>query len=62
MEQTRRVVGTLEAAESTYDTNPMSITGKSDPFVLRLGVERQIEKQLDEENYLHRVNLYVLFT
>ena len=45
----------LETAESMYDSNPAAITGKGDPYVLRLGVERQIEKQLDEENYLHRV-------
>lgn len=55
MEHTRRAVGALEVAESRYDSDPAAINGKSDPYVLRLGVERQIEKQLDEENYLHRV-------
>ena len=58
MEHTRRAVGALEVAESRYDSDPAAITGKSDPYVLRLGVERQIEKQLDEENYLHRVRLH----
>ena len=31
--------------------------GKMDPFIARLGVDRQLEKQIDEENYLHRVCL-----
>ena len=59
MEHTRRAVGALEVAESRYDSNPAAITGKSDPYVLRLGVERQIEKQLVEENYLHRVRQFM---
>ena len=62
MEHTRRAVGALETAESVYDSNPAAITGKGDPYVLRLGVERQIEKQLDEENYLHRVNICLITT
>ena len=37
MEHTRRTVGALEVAESRYDSNPAAITGKSDPYVLRLG-------------------------
>lgn len=60
MEHTRRVVGALEVAESMYDSNPTAISGKGDPYVLRLGAERQIEKQLDEENYLHRVIKFLL--
>ena len=54
-EHTRRAVEALDQAIATYDSNPALITGKNDPYVLRLQVERQIEKQLDEENYLHRV-------
>ena len=32
-----------------------SAVGKNDPFVVKLGVDRAIERQIDEENYLHRV-------
>lgn len=30
---------------------------KTDPFLVKLGVDRAIEKQIDEENYLHRVRI-----
>ena len=32
-----------------------SAMGRGDPFVVKLGVDRAVEKQVDEENYLHRV-------
>lgn len=32
-----------------------SDSGKTDPFLAKLGVDRCVEKQVDEENYLHRV-------
>ncbi|KAK3720618.1 phosphatidylinositol 4,5-bisphosphate-binding protein [Vermiconidia calcicola] len=34
-----------------------SAVGKNDPFVVKLGVDRAIERQIDEENYLHRAYL-----
>ena len=56
-EATRRAVGALEASLAFVDSDPASGIGKADPYVIRLGVERQIERQIDEENYLHRVSL-----
>lgn len=56
-EVTRKAVGALEAALTMVDAEPETGIGKDDPYVVRLGVERQIEKQIDEENYLHRVRM-----
>ena len=55
-ETTRKCVAALEEALSAVDTDPAAIAGKGDPYVVRLGVDRQIERQIDEENYLHRVS------
>lgn len=54
-EGTRRAVDALGQAIAAVDSDPSSLVGKGDPFVVRLAVERQVERQLDEENYLHRV-------
>ncbi|KAF2129793.1 hypothetical protein P153DRAFT_375435 [Dothidotthia symphoricarpi CBS 119687] len=51
---TRKYVAALEEALAVADTDPSAIAGKGDPYVVRLGVERQVERQIDEENYLHR--------
>ena len=51
-ESTRRVVRDLQEALSSSGTD-----AKSDPFLVRLGVERQLGKQIEEENYLHRVSM-----
>jgi hypothetical protein len=56
-ENTRRAVNALEEAIVASDQDPAASSGKGDPFVVRLGVDRQVEKQIDEENYLHRVSL-----
>ncbi|KAF2641326.1 hypothetical protein P280DRAFT_398625 [Massarina eburnea CBS 473.64] len=56
-ESTRKCVAALEDALSLVDSDPAAIAGKGDPFVVRLGVERQVERQIDEENYLHRAYL-----
>jgi hypothetical protein len=55
-ENTRKCVTALEEALAVVDTDPSAIAGKGDPYVVRLGVERQVERQIDEENYLHRVS------
>ena len=55
-ETTRKCVAALEEALSAVDTDPAAIAGKGDPYVVRLGVDRQVERQIDEENYLHRVS------
>lgn len=52
---TRREVEKLQEALQHADHEDGSATGKNDPFVVRLGVDRAVEKQIDEENYLHRV-------
>ena len=52
---TRREVEKLQEALQHADHEDGTATGKNDPFVVRLGVDRVVEKQIDEENYLHRV-------
>lgn len=56
-ETTRKCVAALEESLSLVDSDPSAIAGKGDPFVVRLGVDRQVERQIDEENYLHRAYL-----
>ncbi|KAF2099998.1 hypothetical protein NA57DRAFT_37673 [Rhizodiscina lignyota] len=56
-EQTRKMVAHLEEALAAADQDPESTVGKEDPFVIKLGVDRQVERQIDEENYLHRAYL-----
>lgn len=52
---TRREVEKLQEALQLADREDGSAMGKGDPFVVKLGVDRAVEKQIDEENYLHRV-------
>lgn len=52
---TRKAVQTLQEALGIVDSEPAAASGKGDPFILRLSVDRQVERQIDEENYLHRV-------
>jgi hypothetical protein len=61
-EGTRKAVAALEEALAVVDSDPSVIAGKGDPYVVRLGVERQVERQIDEENYLHRVSRLSLHT
>ena len=51
-EGTRRAVRDLQNA-----LNSPGSDARSDPFLVRLGVDRQVGKQIEEENYLHRVNM-----
>jgi hypothetical protein len=53
---TRKAVAHLEDALQAVDLDPTAVIGKGDPYVVRLAVDRQIERQIDEENYLHRVS------
>ncbi|KAG9948798.1 hypothetical protein KCU85_g4685, partial [Aureobasidium melanogenum] len=53
-EATRRSVDALAEALQHADHGDSS---KTDPFIVRLGVDRNVEKQIDEENYLHRAYL-----
>ncbi|KAJ5086847.1 hypothetical protein NUU61_008154 [Penicillium alfredii] len=54
---TRKSVRNLHEALGLVDTDPSATSGKGDPFIMRLNVERQVEKQIEEENYLHRAFL-----
>jgi hypothetical protein len=56
-ETTRKVVRALEEALAATDNDPHAAVGRDDPYIIRLNVDRQVEKQLDEENYLHRAYL-----
>ena len=55
MDATAKVVRTLQDALGKNEMDSATTTGKQDPFLLRLAVDRQVERQLDEENYLHQV-------
>ncbi|KAG2418085.1 hypothetical protein HFD88_001185 [Aspergillus terreus] len=57
VEATRKTVRHLHEALGLVDTDPSATSGKGDPFIVRLSVDKQIEKQIEEENYLHRAFL-----
>lgn len=50
-DSTRRMVRDLQDALSSAGSDP-----KSDPYLVRLAVDRQVGRQIEEENYLHRVS------
>ncbi|KAL9603663.1 MAG: hypothetical protein Q9219_000982 [cf. Caloplaca sp. 3 TL-2023] len=56
-EGTRRAVRDLQEALGVADADPNASHGKSDPYIVKLGVDRQLERQIEEENYLHRAFL-----
>ncbi|KAK1819023.1 phosphatidylinositol 4,5-bisphosphate-binding protein [Friedmanniomyces endolithicus] len=56
-EGTRREIEKLQEALQHVDHEDGSATGKSDPFIVKLGVDKLVERQVDEENYLHRAYL-----
>ncbi|KAI5284534.1 hypothetical protein KEM54_001264 [Ascosphaera aggregata] len=53
MESTKKAVRQLQEALSYVDSDPSAITGKGDPFIVRMSVDRQVKRQIEEENYLH---------
>ena len=55
VEGTRRAVQELQAALAHSAADPSAPSGKDDPFIVKIGVERQLSRQMEEENYLHRV-------
>lgn len=57
VEGTRKAVRGLQESLGLVDVDPAATSGKNDPFIMRLAVDRQLEKQVEEENYLHRVSL-----
>jgi hypothetical protein len=56
MENTRKAVNALQEGLGQSEVDPSQITGKQDPYLLKLAVDRQVERQIDEENYLHQVS------
>ncbi|KAI1406318.1 hypothetical protein F4819DRAFT_493720 [Hypoxylon fuscum] len=54
MDVTRKAVNALQEVLGQNEMDSSMTTGKQDPYLLRLAVDRQLEKQLDEENYLHK--------
>ncbi|KAK4185270.1 putative 4,5-bisphosphate-binding protein [Podospora australis] len=57
MESTRRAVNHLQEILGQTELDTALTTGKQDPYLLRLAVDRQLERQIDEENYLHQAYL-----
>jgi hypothetical protein len=56
VEITRKAVRHLQEALGLVDSDPAATSGKGDPFIVRMAVDRQVDKQIEEENYLHRVS------
>lgn len=56
MESTRRAVNELQEGLGQSEVDTAQTTGKKDPYLLKLAADRQVEKQIDEENYLHQVS------
>ncbi|KAK0290653.1 phosphatidylinositol 4,5-bisphosphate-binding protein [Friedmanniomyces endolithicus] len=56
-EGTKREVEKLQEALQHVDHEDGSTSGKMDPFIVKLGVDKLVERQVDEENYLHRAYL-----
>lgn len=61
-EATRRAVHELHVALGLANTDPSATSGKGDPFIVKTAVDRQLLRQIDEENYLHRVSLAFLLS
>lgn len=61
MESTRRAVNSLQEGLGQSDVDPAQQIGKQDPYLLKLAVDRQVERQIDEENYLHQVSKFTKF-
>ncbi|KAI9850750.1 MAG: hypothetical protein M1838_005161 [Thelocarpon superellum] len=57
MEITRRAIQSLKDTLDLAESDPSAAAGKGDPFIVKLAVEKQVERQIDEENYLHRAFL-----
>lgn len=57
-ENTRREILKLTEALTGLDSNPQSAAGKTDPYLVKVGLQRQLKRQIDEENYLHKVRFY----
>ncbi|KAK4946157.1 phosphatidylinositol 4,5-bisphosphate-binding protein [Elasticomyces elasticus] len=56
-ESSQRAVRSLQESLGMVDSDAATTSGKGDPFLVKLSVDKQIEKQIEEENYLHRAYL-----
>ena len=56
MEATKKAVAGLQDALGIMDNGLGQASGKGDPFIVKLAVDRQVERQINEENYLHTVS------
>lgn len=61
MDSTRKAVNALQEVLGQNELDSSLTTGKQDPYLLRLAVDRQVERQLDEENYLHQVSFFAVW-
>lgn len=57
IDATRKAVKYLQEHLGQSDMDSSLTTGKQDPYILRLAVDRQLARQLEEENYLHQAYL-----
>ncbi|KAH7325101.1 hypothetical protein B0I35DRAFT_349151 [Stachybotrys elegans] len=57
MDNTRKAVNALADVLGKNEMDSSATTGRQDPYLLRLAVDRQVDRQLDEENYLHQAYL-----
>ncbi|SPO01343.1 related to transcription factor ASK10 [Cephalotrichum gorgonifer] len=57
MDGTRKAAKALQDVLGQAELDSGLATGKQDPYLLRLAVDRQVERQIDEENYLHQAYL-----
>lgn len=55
MDATGKAVRALADVLGKTEVDSSATTGRQDPYLLRLAVDRQVDRQIDEENYLHQV-------
>lgn len=60
MDATRKAVNALQEVLGQSELDSALTTGRRDPYLLKLEADRQLERQIDEENYLHQVSLPIL--
>ncbi|KAK5072665.1 phosphatidylinositol 4,5-bisphosphate-binding protein [Lithohypha guttulata] len=54
---TRKAIRALQESVGHVDHDAASTAGRGDPFLVKLSVDRQVGRQIEEENYLHRAYL-----
>ncbi|KFA72379.1 hypothetical protein S40288_05579 [Stachybotrys chartarum IBT 40288] len=57
MDATGKAVRALADVLGKTEVDSSATTGRQDPYLLRLAVDRQVDRQIDEENYLHQAYL-----